>query len=191
MSFKNFDFINEILNFTFRSLCLFYGFCFLFFSDTYTFNFFPDSIVNLPQHFKIFVDTSPFSGATDTPCFRLLVTSAMGYKARMESLLLCFLTCAQWIPQIHPFCDTCWLYSCQHGSRGFSSHVLVDISTSTGGARTHDRACRNIITSYFLFLTEANDLLVNSFVLKASVFWIIDIWFSRFLTRHFYCLVKF
>ena len=72
--------------------------------------------------FKILLeDTSPFVG------FGLLVTSALGFKTRADPSLACFLTCAQWIPQIHLWCDTCWLYSGQHGSRAFLTHILADV----------------------------------------------------------------
>ena len=35
------------------------------------------------------------------PCFRLLVTLTLSFKARVDPLLLCFVTCAQWVLQIH------------------------------------------------------------------------------------------
>ena len=50
------------------------------------------------------------------PCFGLLVTSSLGYKARVDPSLASFLTCAQQIPQIHLWCDTCrphWRYWCR------------------------------------------------------------------------------
>ena len=57
------------------------------------------------------------------PCFRFLVMSALGFKARMDPLLVCFLTCAQWIPQIHLWCDTCWPLDSQYGSQSRSLHA--------------------------------------------------------------------
>ena len=30
------------------------------------------------------------------------------FKFRVDSLLVCFLTFVQWIPQIHLWCNTCW-----------------------------------------------------------------------------------
>ena len=37
--------------------------------------------------------TSPACGATDIPYFGLLVTSALGLKARVDPLIACFVTC--------------------------------------------------------------------------------------------------
>ena len=39
--------------------------------------------------------------------FWTLVTSAQGFKARVDPLLVWFLICMQLIPQIHLWCDTC------------------------------------------------------------------------------------
>ena len=49
----------------------------------------------------------------------LLVTSAKGFKARMDRLLACFVTWVQTIPQIHLWCNTCWPLDGQHGNRAF------------------------------------------------------------------------
>ena len=40
--------------------------------------------------------------------FGLLVTSALGFKARIDPSLACFKACVQQNPQIHLRCDTCW-----------------------------------------------------------------------------------
>ena len=48
--------------------------------------------------------------------------------------LACTLSCLSTIPQIHLWCDTCWLYRDQHGGRAFLIHVPADMSTSTGGS---------------------------------------------------------
>ena len=55
------------------------------------------------------------------PCFTLLVTSALGFKARVDPSLVCFL--AQRIPQIHLWCHTCQLYSGQHSSQPCFLHA--------------------------------------------------------------------
>ena len=47
-------------------------------------------------------------GATDTPVFGLLVTSALGFKAMMDPSHTWILACSKWIPQIELWCDTCW-----------------------------------------------------------------------------------
>ena len=67
------------------------------------------------------------------PCFGLLVISALHFKARVDPLLVCFLTCVQQIPQIHLWCNTYWLYTGQHVSQDFSIHILTDVSTSISG----------------------------------------------------------
>ena len=59
------------------------------------------------------------------PCSGLLVMSPLGFKARLESLAS-MLACVQWIPQIHFWCNTCWLLGSQHGNWAVSSmfHIL-------------------------------------------------------------------
>ena len=94
-------------------------------------------------NFFLFWRTSVLFGSHWYPSFGLLVMSDPGFKARVDPLLACFLICMQWNPQIHFWCDTCWLYSSQHDSRAFWTHTLENTSTSIGGAQTHDRACRN------------------------------------------------
>ena len=59
------------------------------------------------------------------PWFGLWVTSALGFKARVDPLLACFLACMQWIPQIQLWCNTCWRLGGQHCSSAFFIHVLV------------------------------------------------------------------
>ena len=50
--------------------------------------------------FNFLEEMSPFCGATDTPVLqRLLVTSPLGFKARVDPSLACFLACAQQIPE--------------------------------------------------------------------------------------------
>ena len=63
--------------------------------------------------------------------------SPLGFKARVDPSLACFVACMQWIPEIHLWCDTCWLYRGQHGSQAFSStylqvclQALVEVSGS-------------------------------------------------------------
>ena len=41
------------------------------------------------------------------PMFGLLLMPALGFKAKMDPSLACFITCVQWISQIDPWCDTC------------------------------------------------------------------------------------
>ena len=66
--------------------------------------------------------------------FGLLVSPVLGFKARVDPSLVYFLTCVQWIPQIHHRYDTCWLLGSQHGSWAFLIHVLADpVSTTIGG----------------------------------------------------------
>ena len=75
---------------------------------------------------KILDDMSPFSGATDTPVFGLLVTSPLGFKARVGSLIctrlrhMCYM-----FPEIHLWCDTCPPLGSQHGTQAVSSTYLM------------------------------------------------------------------
>ena len=49
------------------------------------------------------------------PWLGLLEASALGPKARVDSLLGCFLAWVQWILQIHLQCNTSWPLNGQHG----------------------------------------------------------------------------
>ena len=46
-----------------------------------------ESLVNTSPRALIFFLIFPFCGATDTPCFGLLVTSPLGFRARVGSSL--------------------------------------------------------------------------------------------------------
>ena len=73
---------------------------------------------------KVLEDIIPFCGPTDTPCFGLLVMSVLGFKARMDPSLVCFVACMQWIPQIHLCCDTYWPICGQHDRQAFPTPEL-------------------------------------------------------------------
>ena len=56
------------------------------------------------------------------PCFGLLVYP--GFQSQGGSQLEYFITCMQWIPQIHLWCDTCWPLGDQRGGRAvFDPHI--------------------------------------------------------------------
>ena len=57
--------------------------------------------------------------------FGLMMTSALGFKARVEPLFACFLACMQLIPQIHLWCDTCRPLDGQYCSRSRFPHALA------------------------------------------------------------------
>ena len=44
------------------------------------------------------------------------VACSLGFQDSMDPLLFCFLTCIQWIPQLHLWCNTCWSLDKQHGN---------------------------------------------------------------------------
>ena len=60
------------------------------------------------------------------PCFELLVTSPLCFKARVSSLICIWLrhTCYM-LPVIHLWFDTCWPLGCQLGSQAVLFHVHV------------------------------------------------------------------
>ena len=72
---------------------------------------------------KFLEDISPFRGATDTPLldfwWHLPWVSMPGWIPFCMLSHLCD-------PQIHLWCDTCWLYRGQHGSWAFLIPVLAD-----------------------------------------------------------------
>ena len=57
--------------------------------------------------FLIFGGHKSFSWDHWYPCFGLLVTSALDFKARVDPFCVLSALCD---PQIHLWCDTCWLY---------------------------------------------------------------------------------
>ena len=64
------------------------------------------TIIRLVLFLKFLEDTSPSCWTTDSP-FQTLVTSALGFKTRVDPSRVCFRVCMQWIPQIHPCCTIC------------------------------------------------------------------------------------
>ena len=68
----------------------------------------PTKSHDLCDHFlKEMENTSLILWSHLYPCFGLLVMSALGFKARVDPSLVCFLACMQWTPQIHLWCNTC------------------------------------------------------------------------------------
>ena len=73
------------------------------------------------------------------PCCGLLVTSPLGFKARVGSLIctwqrhMCYTS-----PEIHLWCDTCWPLGSQYGGWAVSSTYLWGI----GGTRNRELSCR-------------------------------------------------
>ena len=77
-------------------------------------------------------------GGTTVPwclCFGLLVIYALGYKARVDHSIAYFLTCVQWIYQIHLWCDIWWHLDNQRGSQATYSNRSNCLSHS--GAASH------------------------------------------------------
>ena len=61
-------------------------------------------------------DISPFCRDTDTPVLNFWRGLLWVSKPEWISLLACFVTCMQWIPQIHLWRHTCWRLG-SHGDR--------------------------------------------------------------------------
>ena len=58
------------------------------------------------------------------PCFGLLVTSPLDFKARVGNLICTKLRHTWYIfPEIHLWCDMCWPLGSQHGSCLLSPHA--------------------------------------------------------------------
>ena len=69
-------------------------------------------------------------------CFGLLVTSTLGFKAWLASILCCLYN-----PQIHLWCNTCRTINDQHGS------LFDPLTFSTiGGTRTHATPAAQYVT---------------------------------------------
>ena len=80
-------------------------------------------VLGLSIFFLIFRGHNSFLYRHSYPCFGFLVMPALGFKARVDSLLTCFLIYVQQIPQIQIWCDTCLPLSGQHGSQVFLIHI--------------------------------------------------------------------
>ena len=73
------------------------------------------------------------------PCFGLLVTSPLGFKARVGSLIQAVRRHTyNMFPEIHLWCDTCQPLGGQHGSQAISSTYLRGI----GGNQNQELSCR-------------------------------------------------
>ena len=58
------------------------------------------------------------------PCFGLLVTSPLGFTARVGSLFYAWQRYTFYmVPEIHCWCDTCWSLGGQHGCQADIFHV--------------------------------------------------------------------
>ena len=114
--------------------------------------------------FKIFGRHKSFLWGQWYPCFGLLVMTALGFKARVDPWLACFVACMQWISQIHLWCNTCWPLDGQHGSQSHSLHACnrgrmpqFDWDTSRAVSR---RAIHSATAfhSVIMFLHDTNSL---------------------------------
>ena len=88
---------------------------------------------------KILKDISPFCGATDNPCFGLLVMFPPGFKARVGSLIHTWQrhTCYMF-PDIYLWCNTYWPLASQNGS-----WLATYLWTGIVGAGNRDLFCRH------------------------------------------------
>ena len=58
-------------------------------------------------NFKIWRTLVLFVGPLIPLFCGFLVMSVLGFKAGVDLMLVCFVTCVQCIPQVHLWCDTC------------------------------------------------------------------------------------
>ena len=75
------------------------------------------------------------------PCFGLLVTSALGFKARVD--IACTFSCLHVTHQIHLWCDTCQPLDGQHGGLTHSLHASFSRGRMPGsnGCSRHGFCC--------------------------------------------------
>ena len=71
---------------------------------------------NFTDFFLIFGGRHSFLWGHWYLCYILLMMCTLGFKARVDTSLLYFVVCVQWIAQIHHWFNTCWPLNCQHGS---------------------------------------------------------------------------
>ena len=121
---------------------------------------------------KFLEDISPFRGATDTlfwtsgdisPGFQ----SQGGYPFCMLSRLC--------DPQIHLWCDTCWLYRDQNGSKAFLIHLPADIHVCKHwwrfGVQTHECPCRTLQARHHIPLGHSGWVLRCIFYIQECLVW--------------------
>ena len=95
------------------------------------------------------------------PCFGLLVTSALGFKVKVDPVLASFVACVQRNPQIHLWCNTCWPLGSQHGSQVIPIH-------KHRWARVRDLSCR-CLTVWYQKPTSARNQAVKKPKMMASL----------------------
>ena len=135
----------------------------------YTFGFFSKTFLE---------DISPFYGATDINVFELLMTSALGFKVRVDASFACFVVCVHWILQIHLWCNTCWPLGGQHGTQAFSIHVLTDHVAASIGGGSNPRPTERAAGHHYAFLSINDDR-------GGSVLWLW--WSTQLSTRVHLC----
>ena len=75
--------------------------------------------------YKIFGGHMSFSWGHWYPCFRLLMTSALGFKARVD--LSCTLSCLRATPQIQLRCNTCQPLDSRDSGLSCSLHAAAEV----------------------------------------------------------------
>ena len=81
-----------------------------------------------------------FCFATDTPLFR--------FKTRVDHLLACFITCMQWIPQIHLWCNTAKLLMISMAIKPFwSTYLYTKRKLTLMGLQSRIECATNVLPS--------------------------------------------
>ena len=96
-----------------------------------------NNVLHFSFFLKIFGGHKFFSWGHWYLCFWTSGDICPGFQSQGGSLCMLSHLCD---PQIHLWCDTCWLYRGQHGSRAFCRHVHKHWWRF--GAWTHDRPYR-------------------------------------------------
>ena len=100
--------------------------------------------------------------------------STLGFKARVDPLHMCFLACAQWLPQIHLWCDTCQPLGGQHGSQSRSLHasgarffieVIEQIVSRTESTCSHIFKATFTPDGFFTFVTRGVNFNLESYLI--------------------------
>ena len=64
------------------------------------------------------------------PCHGLLVTSDLGFKARLDPITSMSIAYMQWILQTYLWCDTCWRLGGQDGGKTILIRILGHLHTT-------------------------------------------------------------
>ena len=109
--------------------------------------------------------------ASDTPCFGLLVTSVLGFRASVGPLLVSFIAWMIWIPPNHHWCNTCW----DVASIAVSLFVLKYWWELNSGSRVRYSVQSNCLSNFWLDKIKVTSGTVTCISYKSSEGFLLEV----------------